>query len=312
MKYTLMNRNINFHQVRNSVWFDGIIRHLKSKYTFITAADLEKSIACGEPLKNTCHITFDDGDISFYNIVLPILVKHEVPATLFVSPKVCRQRINFWFQDLMAFDLHRMKREIPDFTGIPADSIIKVSIVSILKSLPISHIKALLRLCSYKQNIPELPFQNVNVQQLRTIIRTGLVTIGAHTLNHPILKNEDDMTSRYEISSSVEDLADLLDREVRYFAYPNGIKELDYSQREKDNLRECGIRLAFENESDETNPIDNMSIPRIAVSDEESMRQIELKLRFPGLWYSFKRLNPSGEYSERTRLYRRMQTVDIT
>lgn len=312
MKYTLMNRNINFHQVRNSVWFDGIIRFLKSKYTFITAADLEKSIAYGEPLKNTCHITFDDGDITFYNIVLPVLVRHEVPATLFVSPKICKKRVNFWFQDLLSFDLSRMKIEIAEFTGIPVYSLSKISTVSILKSLPIRHIKELLRLCSYKQNSPDLPFRNVNVQQLREITRTGQVIIGAHTLNHPILKNEDDVTSRYEICSSIEDLADLLDTEVRYFAYPNGINGLDFTQREKDYLRECGIRLAFENESAETIPKDNMSIPRIAVSDEESMNQIDLKLRFPGMWYSFKRLNPSGEYSERTRLQKMMQAAEIS
>lgn len=304
-----MNRNINFHQVRNSDWFDGVVRHLKSRYTLITADDLNRSISTGEPLKNTCHLTFDDGDLSFYNIVLPVLVRYKVPATLFVSPKICRQRVNFWFQDIMAFDMSRIKREIAAIMGIPFESILKISVVSLLKSLPISHIKGLIRVCSYKQNAHGLPFQNINVQQLREISRTGLVTIGAHTLNHPILKNEDDVTSRHEISSSIEDLTDMLDREIRYFAYPNGIRGLDYTKREKQYLKEYGIRLAFENESDVTSTSDNMSIPRIAFSDGESMRQIALKLGFPGLWYSFKRLDPSGEYGERTRLLRIMQTL---
>lgn len=302
-----MNRNINFHQVRNSKWFDAVIHHLKSKYTLISAGDLESSISSGEPLKNTCHLTFDDGDISFYNVVLPILRKYRVPATLFVSPKICRERINFWFQDLAAFDLYRMKQEISSFTGMPAESISKISTVSLLKSLPVDVIKGIMLECSRKQQSRRIPFRNVNVQQLMDINRSGLVTIAAHTLNHPILKNEDDKTSRYEISRSIIDLTDLLGQEVRYFAYPNGIASLDYAQREKDYVRESGIRLAFENESDETMPSDTMSIPRIALSDGESMRQIVMKLGFPGIWYSLKRLSPSGEYRERMRLSTIMQ-----
>lgn len=302
MKSIAMNRTINFHQVRNSKWFDAVIHHLKSKYTIISAGDLERSISSGEPFKKTCHLTFDDGDISFYNIVLPVLRKYMVPATLFVSPRICRERINFWFQDIAAFDLFRMKREISTYTGIPAESIMKISTISLLKSLPYDVIKGIMLECSKKQQARRIPFRNVNVQQLMDINRSGLVTIGAHTLNHPILKNEDDKTSRYEISRSIIDLTDLLGQEVRYFAYPNGIALLDYAQREKDYVRECNISLAFENESDETVPSDTMSIPRIALSDGESMSQIELKLRFPGLWYSLKRFNPSGEYRERMRL----------
>lgn len=309
MRSTAMNRNINFHQVRNARWFDDVISHLKAKYTFITAGDLEKSISTGESLKNTCHLTFDDGDISFYEIVLPILRKHNVPATLFVSPKVCREGVNFWFQDIMLLDLYQMRREITRYSGIPADSTGKISTVSLLKSFKISEIKNIIWECNKKQNKRGLPFRNVNVQQLKDISTSGLVTIGAHTLTHPILKNEDDVTSRQEIVQSVADLAGLLGREVRYFAYPNGLAGLDYTLREKNILKDCGIRLAFENESDVTIPVDNLSIPRIAVSDCESLRQVDLKLMFPGLWYSLKRLQPSGEYMERTKLSRMMKTV---
>lgn len=309
MRSTAMNRNINFHQVRNARWFEDVISHLKAKYTLITAGDLEKSISTGEPMKNTCHLTFDDGDISFYEIVLPVLRKHKVPATLFVSPMVCSERINFWFQDIMSLDLYLVRREIERFSGIPDDATGKISTVSLLKSFRINQIKGIIRESSKKQHKRGLPFRNVNVQQLKDISTSGLVTIGAHTLNHPILKNEDDVTSRKEIIQSVADLAGLLSSEIRYFAYPNGIAGLDYTQREKNILKECGIRLAFENESEVTMPVDDMSIPRIAVSDGESLRQVDFKLMLPGVWYSLKRLQPSGEYMERTRLSRMMKTV---
>ncbi len=297
-----MNKTLNFHQINDRRWFDNTICWLESRYEFIAASDLNESSNNGTHVKNTCHITIDDGDISFYNIIFPVLKKYRIPATLFVSPKVCRDESNYWFQEINAFDQAELKRVIASVTGIPVKPLLKSKPESILKSMRIARINEIIH--KYRKGKPSLiPFQNITARQLKEIDKSGLVTIGAHTLNHPILKNENDADSYNEISKSIDELSDMLDHEIRYFAYPNGIPSLDYTEREKDYLRKCGINLSFKNESeDNLTGKDPMSMPRIAISDNESMNYLNLKLNFGRYWYLIKKLSLSGEFQERKRL----------
>ncbi len=75
------------------------------------------------------------------------------------------------------------------------------------------------------------------------------MAVGAHTMNHPILKNEDDASSKFEIEASVGDLSTLLGSRVTTFAYPNGIPGMDFGEREVKLLGASGIRLAFTTEA---------------------------------------------------------------
>ncbi len=89
------------------------------------------------------------------------------------------------------------------------------------------------------------------------------MTIGAHTINHPILSNETNKNAEKEILESVEDLSMMIDRNIKYFAYPNGTIGLDFSTREQTILQEK-IKLAFTLDagffSKNSNPL---CIPRI-------------------------------------------------
>ena len=69
MKFTAMNKILNFHQVKDCVWFDEVVCYLKSKYVFVTTEDLYEFYKGQINLKNSCHITIDDGDKSFYNVI---------------------------------------------------------------------------------------------------------------------------------------------------------------------------------------------------------------------------------------------------
>ena len=86
---------------------------------------------------------------------------------------------------------------------------------------------------------------NITKDQLAELNKSDLITIAAHTMNHPILSNETDSDARVEISDSVEKLFQMLNEDVKYFAYPNGITGLDYGTREQMILGENRIRLAF-------------------------------------------------------------------
>lgn len=305
MKFTTMNKIINFHQVNDHDWFDNMVCYLKSKYVFITTEVLDEFYQDRINLKNSCHITIDDGDKSFYDVIFPVLKKHNVPASIYVSPKICTERSNYWFQEINGYNQLELKRIISDMTKISLNYLIKFSSESILKTMQINQIHEIIKRYREKTHSPEKPFQNMTVAQLKEVEQSGLVTIGAHTINHPVLKNEDDVSSKYEINESINELSSLLNHGIKYFAYPNGIRGLDFSEREMNYLRKSNIQLAFTTESKNLSLTNStMCIPRIAVSNSENMSFFKTKLFAGSLWDTFTKLKPTGEYRQRKKLNR--------
>ena len=109
-----------------------------------------------------------------------------------------------------------------------------------------------------------------------------MISIGSHTVTHPILTKCDNITSKNEITDSKISLEKILNTPIIHFAYPNG----NYSEREIGYLKECGYKMAFT-----TNPeyikIDAMpdlfEIPRFDVL--ENVSYLENICRMTGIWF---------------------------
>jgi len=305
MKFTAMNKIVNFHQVTDYVWFDKIVCYLKSKYVLISTEDLFEYYKGQINLKNSCHITIDDGDKSFYDVIFPVLKRYNIPASIYVSPKICKEKSNYWFQEVNGFNQFELKRIIADLSNTSLNTLLKFSTDSILKTMQINQIHEIIKQYREKNHTPKKLFQNMTVSNLKEVNQSGLVTIGAHTINHPVLKNENDVTCKYEINESVNDLSSILNHEIKYFSYPNGIPGLDFSEREKSYLRGSGIQLTFSTEKKKfSSSDDTMSIPRIAISDSENMYFFKTKMYLGSPWGKIARLKPTGEYNERKELMR--------
>ena len=283
-----MNKVINFHNVKDSSWFDMTITILKSKYTMIGIGELESYYYEGKNLKNACHITIDDGDKTFYDVIFPILKKHNIPATIFVSPRICREGKNFWFQEIRGYNEIEIKKIIFERVKIDNHIISKHSAESILKSLDIDLIWEIILAYQQLFSIKVKKPQNMNLDQLLEIDKHGLVVIGAHTETHPILANEDDEKSQKEIVDSIEGLRNILNHEIACFAYPNGTPKLDFGEREMDILKTNNCKIAFSIES-ENFTIKNhpLSIPRYGLSIG-SANFIKTKLFLGNYWEKMK------------------------
>src|SRR5689334_9187263 len=103
MRSTTVDSVLAFHSVTDGVWFESLITSLERKFSFGSPQDLIRYYAGLRFDKPLCLITVDDGDRTFYQVMWPVLRKHRIPATVFVSPQVCSQRRNFWFQEIRAF-----------------------------------------------------------------------------------------------------------------------------------------------------------------------------------------------------------------
>ena len=300
-----MNKILNFHQVNDGAWFERIVCYLKSKYKFIPIEILYEFYKGRVDLKNVCHITIDDGDKAFYNVIFPVLKKHNIPASIYVSPKICIEETNYWFQEINGYNQMELKRTIADMTGISLKYLIRYDSECILKTMTINQIIETIERYRKMTKTPKKSFQNMSVNNIRDVYQSGLITIGAHTMNHPVLKNEDDITSGYEISESVNELSNLLNQEIKHFSYPNGIPGLDFSEREKIYLIKSGIQLVFSTVSKNFVPYDDRtSIPRFGISDGENMSFFKTKMYLGSSWETITRLKPTGEYKQRQNLIR--------
>jgi peptidoglycan/xylan/chitin deacetylase (PgdA/CDA1 family) len=103
--------------------------------------------------------------------------------------------------------------------------------------------------------------------ELRSLAAGGVVEIGAHTVNHPLLAVESPQRQREEIETSKRSLENILNKPVTSFSYPFGTRR-DYTSASVDASRAAGIEIACSNfESPVTAGTDRLQIPRFIVRD---------------------------------------------
>ncbi len=256
---------LNLHSINDEKWFEKMLLGLMKHYKFVSLNDICDHLIRQKSLSRACHITFDDGDNSFYNLALPILKKYDIPSTVFVSPDVIKSRKNFWFQEISDYSDEKIK-DILKYS-IKPEIVEKYPLNTLLKSMKIEDIWKLINI--YQEKFNKLPKDclNMGIEQVEELNRTEIVSIGAHTMRHPILKNENDKTANYEISESVKQLEKILENKVISFAYPNGKPEVDFSQREIDILKKQSIEIAFSTERKRLRAKSNfLNVPRIGIT----------------------------------------------
>lgn len=255
----LPNTIIYFHEIQDKQWFYRIVESLVKNYHIIGLNELEEYYYNNKSLKNSCHITIDDGDLTFYTNGYPIIKKFNIPVSMYVSPLMAKQRKNFWFQEIRGYNTEKLGEIITKEYDYKLDHKGVSEIKNFLKTLQVDDILRIIKIYQTETATPAKMAMNMNEQQLIEVSNSGLVDIGAHTLNHPCLVNEKDEIAAFEISESIDKLSSLLNKEIKYFVYPNG----DYGDREISILKSKGIKLAFTTERGKLSNQDNpLKIPR--------------------------------------------------
>jgi peptidoglycan/xylan/chitin deacetylase (PgdA/CDA1 family) len=102
---------------------------------------------------------------------------------------------------------------------------------------------------------------------------SGLVTFGSHTMTHPHLGRLDKSSIDFELEQSKRLLEENLQREVKFFAYPGGIKKYgDISDASRSALIEKGYGLACTSESGRNSVTeDNYALKRLGIGSRDSL-----------------------------------------
>jgi peptidoglycan/xylan/chitin deacetylase (PgdA/CDA1 family) len=291
---------LNIHHVNDKKWFDDTIVSLKKKYKLVQLPELISLYNNRSSLANICHITVDDGDKSFYNTIFPVLKKRKVPASLYVSPYIAVNQSNFWFQEISDYDDQKLLEVISEVIKVDLSEIRRFSSFNVIKCLTIDRIWDIITRYRKKHKIEIKVCQNMTVDELREVERSGLVVIGAHTMRHPVLANELDSVSEYEIESSISELSELLGHEIRYFAYPNGFPGLDFGYREMSTIRKNGCICSFCTAAGRfTLKSDLLSMPRYGLTSGEKSYYTRAKILSGSNWNWIMRLKCGNEFSQR-------------
>ena len=181
-----MNFAYYLHDEKLQEQFEQTLLWFKSRHNLVSINELREHIYNGKPLKNACMLSVDDGWRSTYDVIYPVMKKHNVPFTIFVSPHVMETGMNFWYYTLRFCNEDEIK-DILIRRGYFAEEVRKYPAELILKEILIDEVYDVLD--EYLSLHPEIniPRGFMNTEEVLELHRSGLVEVGAHTMIHPIL-----------------------------------------------------------------------------------------------------------------------------
>ena len=236
--------------------FRWICRELAAHYTVLPLAQLERLRRSGRLPAGAVAITFDDGYACNLKLGLPILRSLNLPATIFVTTSAVGGDAPLWTSrvswileharcdsDARASEvfgrqikLHSLQQRIESLNWL-TERLKRVD--SDQREATISRLGAELGVESFGGLADEM----LTWQQVRELESQG-ISIGAHTLTHPILSRCSDAEVEREILGGKEELESQLGHPVTTFAYPNGTPA-DYDARAVKAIQRGGFSAAY-------------------------------------------------------------------
>ncbi|MCK1793770.1 polysaccharide deacetylase family protein [Pseudomonas violetae] len=193
-------------------------------------------------------LTFDDGWRDNAMNAFPLLLKHQVPASIFLSSDFIGSRQRFWWESIsetlwgthgeeprmhLIECLQQAGRPLPgllDNADADRRSLALLRFVQSLKTLTADELNRLTDECP-TDSMP----QALDWQQVRALENSGLVRFGPHGASHAILTGLDDCTLAQEIRRSRDALQNGCNRPLPVYCYPNGDNDARVRQQVADH-----------------------------------------------------------------------------
>lgn len=240
---------------------DEFILLFKAKgYKFISLDDLQSWLEKKKKIRQKfiC-LTFDDGYRDNLIHGVPILEKHKVPATIYITNCLPNGTGILWWY---LFETHaktakklNLNSSIGrlDFSWENSEQAYVQfgSISDAIKSIPISELQTVLMEGFGKTALEfEELCRSVSLSwdEIATLSRHPLITIGAHTMQHVSVKQQNYEVVKAEMSSSKKELEHYIGKEVKHFAYPFG-GTFDVSSKDLEISESCGFRTSTLNQA---------------------------------------------------------------
>lgn len=231
--------------------FAARMAHIARHYQVLTVEDLVERLPQGRLPRNALALTFDDGYRDNFTHAAPILRRLGLPATVFLVTGHIDSPQALWFDRLaLAF-----KTTTTRWVEVGDGHVYRLATVSdrlTALDAALAHLKQLAdqdrhasveRLVESLRPRPERPKRlMLSWDEVGALRGLGL-SIGAHTITHPILSRLSPDRAWDEIHGSKTAIETALGVPVRAFAYPNGGPS-DYNETVTSLVRRAGFSCA--------------------------------------------------------------------
>jgi peptidoglycan/xylan/chitin deacetylase (PgdA/CDA1 family) len=202
-------------------------------YEIVTLDEALARLADPKPDRFFVALTFDDGYRDNLDFAWPVLAKHQAPWTLYVAPGFAERTARLWWLELEEAirALPRVVVELPDGRfEAPAGSDAEKQrafdrLYWRLRQGPEAILLAAISQLAAEAGIDPVALverECLPLEILRSLAGAPGVTIGAHTISHPMLAKHPEEVARREIVESKAWLEEKLGLRIRHFAYPVG------------------------------------------------------------------------------------------
>jgi peptidoglycan/xylan/chitin deacetylase (PgdA/CDA1 family) len=241
-------------------------------------------------------LTFDDGYRDNYELALPVLRKHGVPATFFLATRFLDQpRVPWW--DELAWMTNATQRSVlppGEWLGRPLlledDRRHTINeLLRVYKSLPSDRAEAFLEYCGSEMGVGRCDAGEAEdlwmTWQMAAELRDAGMTIGGHTATHPVLARSSLARQRREIDECARRLREELGLPMRFFAYPVGLSDT-FDRDTRRIVEDAGVELAFSFYGGHLRPgrLDPLNVPRAGVPLGGGLSGFRAVLALPSLF----------------------------
>jgi peptidoglycan/xylan/chitin deacetylase (PgdA/CDA1 family) len=261
----------------------GFERHLEvvaSLFNVLPLSEAIRSLRNGTLPSRPASITFDDGYADNAEVALPLLKRHGMTSTFFVSTGYLDGG-RMW-NDTVVESVRGAVGDVLDLTPmglrpfpIASDADRRVTISTLLSQFKYLQPTKRDEHCAavHEASNATLPDNlMLSSAQVRVLHAAGM-EIGAHTVTHPILARIPIDVARREIADGRDALQTITGAPVTLFAYPNGKPGADYKREHVDTLRALGFDAAVTTSwGVATSASDALQLPRFTPWDGTTSR----------------------------------------
>jgi peptidoglycan/xylan/chitin deacetylase (PgdA/CDA1 family) len=226
--------------------FERHLSFLKRYFEIVPLGELVDDRAAHRPVRRPrCAVTFDDGWRDNYDLALPILRKHDVPATIFLTADFIGTERAFWHSQLIYLLLHgelsgflqdpRALAAYPDAVGDElrrcagamratgadeVDTLIETVKATCDEDVIDGLLETLIAAAGLRTPLfPERRFF-LDWAQAREMAANGF-EVGSHGCSHRIMTRLTTDEASGELVRSKAEIERRVGREVKHFAFPN-------------------------------------------------------------------------------------------
>jgi len=275
---------------------------------FVSLDEVHRRLTAGDFRRRFAAITLDDGYRDNRTFAWPILKAHEIPFTIYIPTSFMDRDGELWWlalEDIIAcresialpmdgelrtFECRTAEAKYEAFAAIywwlrrlPSDAEIRSQVRALAQDCGIDTKRFCERLC-------------MDWSELGELAADPLMTVGAHTVSHPILAKTDAETMRREIAEGRAVIERRLGVTPMHFSFPFG-DPTSAGPREFAAARELGFRTAVTTRPGVLFPEHRdhlMALPRLSINGEyQRLRYVDVLLSgaATAVWNGFRRVS---------------------